>query len=470
MAFFKFRFSILLVSALTASASAWADVRIMWSGDPPNADVKGLVVDALTSAKKPLSPLQARRQARLAGEQVKKRLNSEGYLDPKISVGVSVEGDLTPLLRVDVGQRFVIATAGTEFTNSNFVPINADELSDIVDRLIGEFAIASEVISVERNLVSALRLSGYPYAEAAKRDVVGDRDAANVDVVFRIELGPRVRYGAILYPNDIRTKASYLERLVAFQEGDIYHPDELALLNSRLSDTRMFQQSSALLSETGTETGEPNTEIRDIELHLVERARNTLAIGGSLSTAEGPGLNAELTRRNIVGRGDIFEAELTLATLDRSLDITWRRPNEFGYGRSLVLRAGVSDETTDAFDSQSLEFGAGYEVEEGPDFSWSYGTSIELVRETNHNAERDLQLFALYAGARIDRSNDLLNATEGWRAELRVSPHQSFGDSGVQYLRTVGQARYYYPLNDQFTIASRLRAGVAVGADSCVAF
>lgn len=445
--------------------SALADVNILWSSEPPSSDIRSLLASALIMEQKPSSPLQARRQARLAGEQVTKKLNSEGYLDPNISIAVSPEGNLTPLLRVDVGQRFVIASAEIEFTDSRLVPENAGELAIILDRLKGEFAIAAQVIAVEQRLVSALRQSGYPYAEASNRNVMGDRDAASVDIAYRLDLGPRVLFGAVIYPDDIRTKASYLRRLVPFQEGEIFDPDNLALLNSRLSDTRMFAQSSARLSETGAQTGDANTEIRDVELRLVERARNTVAIGGSLSTAEGPGVNAELTRRNMIGRGDLLEAELTLATLDRSLDVTWRRPNEFGYGRGLVLRGGVSDETTDAFDSQSFEIGAGYEVVEGPDFSWSYGTSIKLIRETSDDAERDLQFVALYAGARIDRSDDLLNPTQGWRAELRVSPHQSFGDSSVQYVRTIGQLRYYYALNHQFTIASRVRAGGAIGAE-----
>jgi translocation and assembly module TamA len=461
----KIPYSIALVSAISAFAPATADIGITWEGQAPAAEIQQLIDPALVTSQKPASPLQARRQARLAGEKVTQYLNSEGYLDPTIQTGVSVDGEFEPLLRVDVGRRFVIASVSIQFSNPDTTPVNADALQAAADNLRSQFVIAPNVIAVEQDLISALRAAGYPYATAAKRNIVGDRDAASVDIRYRINLGPRVKYGTVRYPDGIRTKPSYLKRLVPFEAGEVFDPESLARLNTRLSDTRIFQQSSAQLSDAGTPTGEPNTEIRDIELRLAERPRNTLALGGSLSTSEGPGISAELTRRNLIGRGDLLEVELTVATLDRSLDVTWRRPNEFGYGRGLVLRAGLSDETTDAFDSQSIEVGAGYEVVEGPDFSWSYGATVEAIRETSERAERDLQLVSFYAGARVDRSNNLLNPTKGWRAEARISPHQSFGDSGVQYLLMTGQARYYYPLNDKFTLANRLRIGVAAGAD-----
>lgn len=60
-----------------ASMSALADVNILWTSEPPSSDIRSLIASALIMEQKPSSPLQARRQARLAGEQVTKRLNSE---------------------------------------------------------------------------------------------------------------------------------------------------------------------------------------------------------------------------------------------------------------------------------------------------------------------------------------------------------------------------------------------------------
>ena len=334
-----------------------------------------------------------------------------------------------------------------------------------IETLNNQPAIAEKVIAFEGRTLQILKSHGYAFAKAGERKIIGDRNDATIAVEYRIESGPRILFGGVTFNGAKRTKISYLNRLIPFTKGDVFKPDELALLNSRLNETRLFDRSSATLMPLSEAQREAEDDVTlDVAVNLEERPINTVALGGSISTAEGLGATTEWTRRNLARRGDVLEARLTLATLEQQLEIEWRRPNEFGYGRGLVLNAALSDEMTDAFDRQAILFGAGYEVVEGPDFSWTYGGTIEFVSEESKQIERSIQLATVYASARIDRSNDLLNPTRGWRAEVRVSPHQSFGDSDVSFLRTTGQVRGYYPLRDNLTLAARLRSGAAIGA------
>jgi translocation and assembly module TamA len=461
------RLTLFLVSSAALCAvyaGASAQVELVWQEAVSDDAVRAAIQDDVAASSSYRTPLQARREARRTGERLQDRLNSLGYLDPDIETGIATESDLKAFVRVDPGKRFTVSAAGIDYAETDMVP-DMGAFAEKLAALEGQPVIAEAVISLEREIVTDLKAAGYAYVEAAPRNILGDRSAGTVEITYNIALGPKVVFGEVQFSGDIRTKTSYLERLIPFSTGDTYSPDKLALFNGRLDDTRMFSKSSARLSDEGRATDTETTEIRDVIVLLEERPRNTIGLGASFSTAEGPGLTADYVRRNLIGRGDLLEAELTIAQLDRSLDVTWRRPNEFGYGRGLVLTAGLSDETTDAFESRSVSLGAGYEVVEGPDFSWSYGGTVELVRETSEQIERDLQLATIYASARVDRSNDLLNPTRGWRAELRVSPHQSFGDSEVQFLRTVGQARYYIPATDTLTLAARVRLGAAIGAD-----
>lgn len=450
---------------MSVTPLASAQIDVVWTGNEPGDGTKQSI-DGLTEdvARAP-SPLQLRRQMRRLMEQIQTELSASGYLDPKVETALSSEDNLRGEIAVDAGKRFTIDGVSVDLGETQLANEILTQIDTILTDLEGRPAVADTVIRKESELVDDLREAGYAFAEADERRVIGDRDAATISVTYRINTGPRIRFGQTDFPTDIRTKASYLERLVPYANGELYTPDQLALLNRRLSETRLFDRASARLSEDASEISDDGSEVRRVIVELEERPRNTLALGGSFSTAEGVGVNAQLTRRNIVRRGDVLDSELTVAQLERSLTVEWRRPNEFGYGRGLVLNAGLTDETTDAFDRRAVIFGAGYEVVEGPDFSWSYGATLELVREESEQIERDLQLATLYAGARIDRANDLLDPTAGWRAEARISPHQSFGDSEVQFVRATGQIRNYLPLGERFTFATRLRAGAALGAE-----
>lgn len=443
---------------------ASAQIDVVWMDIEPTDETIERV-DALRGDIAPSSsPLQMRRQLRLLKEQIQTELNAAGYLDPVIETALSAQNNLSGEIAVNAGSRFIIDTASIDTGETKLPAKVSDRLNTARGDLEGSPAVAADVIALEGDVIDDLRDAGYAFAKAGERRVIGDRDAATISVTYRINTGPRIRFGSTQFPNDIRTKTSYLERLIPYSKGEIYSPTQLAIFNRRLSETRLFERASARLAENKGEIGEDGSENRSVVVDLIERPRNTLALGGSFSTAEGPGVNAQLTRRNIIRRGDVLDVEVTIAELERSLQVDWRRPNEFGYGRGLVLNTGLTDETTDAFDRRAVTFGAGFEVVERPDFSWSYGATLELVREESEQIERDLQLATLYAGARIDRANDLLNPTTGWRAEARLSPHQTFGDSDVQFLRAIGQFRNYLPLNERVTFATRLRAGAALGA------
>lgn len=413
------------------------------------------------------SALEARRQARTTGEHVKNALNAEGYFDPEIDFAITSDDPPRPRLRVDPGPRFAIGAIAITYDGP--AP-DEDEQARLLASLpisSGDLAIPGRIITAEQTLLTELRSLGYAEADTTPRDVLGDRDQATVDITYRLTAGPRIRFGDILVPDGLRTSTDYITSLAAHSAGDLYTPDQLSRFNRRLAETRLFSRASARLaaspSGTDADTGD---EIRDLILDLVERPRHTIALGASYSTADGYGLNAEFTRRNLTRSGDMLEAQLNLAELARTLDVTWRRPNEFGFGRGLVVSASLSDDTTDAFDRQSIKLGTAVDIIESPRIAWTVGVSGEVLRETSLLGERDLQLLSLNGGLRLDYSNSALDPTHGWRADTTVTPTEEFGDESTRYVRMSSQASAYLPLGaeERFVLAGRVHLGSAIGA------
>ena len=64
-----------------------------------------------------------------------------------------------------------------------------------------------------------------------------------------------------------------------------------------------------------------------------------------------------------------------------------------------------------------------------------------------------------------DRSNDLLNPTKGFRANLRAEPEGSLQGSFSPYLRATFDLSGYYPVSDSLVIAARTRLGTISGVD-----
>src|SRR5690606_22873416 len=63
-----------------------------------------------------------------------------------------------------------------------------------------------------------------------------------------------------------------------------------------------------------------------------------------------------------------------------------------------------------------------------------------------------------------DRSNDLLDPTKGFRANLRVSPEASLQGNVSPYVRATFDLAGYYPVSDSLVVAARTRVGTITGA------
>ncbi|MEQ8556931.1 MAG: autotransporter assembly complex family protein [Henriciella sp.] len=466
----KIHATVLITAAtLMALPAAAAPVSVDFTGDNVTDKVEEDVRGALPDESRAKTVLEARRQGRRAVSAARKMLNSLGHYDPQIDLGIESTEPPAARLRIDPGPRFALGPVTVDFNGTPPTSAVAEEIRDALPVSQGRPAIPSEVLEAERWIVTQLREKGYPFAEVSDKRLLGDRDAETIEVTYLVQAGPRVRFGETHFPEDeIVTKASYLERLVPYEQGGLYDPEKLSAFNRRLAETRLFRVARASLAEEPSGIAEDGTEIRDIVITMNERERNTIAAGASYSTSEGYGLSFEYTRRNLSRRGDTLTSEITVAELEQSLTVVWRRPNEFGYGRGLVLNAGATTEQTDAYDRQALEVGAAFEVVKSPEFTYSYGVTGEIVREEDDLGERDLQILSVFADARLDKTDSVLDPRKGWRANGRVSPAYSFGDESNPYVRSVGQVSGYIPFDEgrRFVLAGRLKAGAALGANA----
>lgn len=458
-----------IVYSITLSPNAYADRVKLRAADGANAkDLISELQAELIDESKPETEFEARRQAKRAETIVSDLLNSKGYFDPAIEILVESNGEIRPILMLDPGPRFSISEIAIDYID---VPPREDDKLQIIkmfDEAPGKPAIPSEVITGEGKITSSLVGAGYPFAKAETRQIYGDREKATITVNYQINAGPRVRVGDVVFADDnIRTREKYLRKLVPLETGSVYAPSDFSTFSSRLDETRLFSSSIVRFDESVKDVSAEGDEVRDVIVSLTERKRNTVEAGLSLSTDKGFGLAFDFTQRNFTRRGDDLTAIADITSVEQTLSLEWDRPNQFGYGKGLVFEAALSNEDTDAYSLQSFTLGGGYEVRKNRAFTYGLGVEGEIIKEEDAFGKRDLQIISFYTSASIDQADSALNASKGWRAEVRTEPSMSFGSDDTQYIRSTGQLRGYYPLNESrnLVLAGRLRLGTIWGAD-----
>lgn len=452
---------------LTCAVPALADpVQLQAATGTDSQQLLSELRGQLPDEAKPDTVFQARQQAKRAARTVKELLNARGYYAPQLTPAVHTENPIRPYLIVDPGQQFRIGTLDIDYQGE---PPRSDDARAVQSGFSlkpGDIAIPARVIAQQSAIITDLQQRGYAFAETQGRSARGHRDTALVDVTYDVSAGRRTRFGTVEFPPDSPVKAKYLHKLVPFETGDLYNPDDLDKFRSRLNGTGLFSVSTASM-QPGTPDGKADHDATsDVLVHLQMRKHYTLKLGASLSTDQGPGATAELTRRNFTHNGDFLVASANANKYQQALGLQWQRPNQFGYGRNLVLGTGISNENTDAYDRQSLSVNGGLDVRTDNKINYGFGAEASLVRESGAQSAHDLVQGNVYGYAGIDRTDSILNPTRGWRVQTRVAPSMTFDGVTAGYVRSTAEASGYLPLDSQrkFVLAGRVKGGSVWGA------
>src|SRR6056297_2073599 len=255
--------AILVLSASLLSLPAGAEpVRVL--SETGNSELVSALESELRDDASADTVFEARRQARRGAEQAENYLNSRGYFAPEISYSVDPGPPPSALLRMEPGPAFKLASVAVDLGDATLSDEAVSALDEVRTLAFGDAALPSAILAEEAGLLAALKASGYANATVLERAVLGDRDAGTLDLTYRLDPGPRIRLGAVIYPDDTRTRRAYLDRLIPYEEGTLFAPRTLSAFTRRLNATRLYRFASVDISDTPSRVLENGDQVRDV--------------------------------------------------------------------------------------------------------------------------------------------------------------------------------------------------------------
>jgi translocation and assembly module TamA len=465
---------LLSVAGVAFATAAAADPRAQIRGEMDEALREQLVRAVGEVDAPPTNRFEARRRARGAMEAAEALLRSEGYYQPTLEDLVEGEENPVAIVVVTPGRRFELGEPAVRW-----VAPEPDAETDAAVRKgmeleAGEPGRAADVIAAEGRLVAGLTRRGYADASAEPRRVVVDHAAFTVQPTYNIVSGQLVHLDGVRLETRGPTNPDWVAGLAPWSLGDVYDPEDVAELERRLLETGVYDGVGVALAPTDQTDASGN---RPIIVTLTDRPRRMLEAGATFSTTEGTGVDLLWTWHNRFGRADtlVWEARLTDVDSRLGADLSlphWRRP-----GRTLKLSAALVNEDTDAYDRTALTMAADLNQRLGKTSWFNYGLALDAghynenrfdpVTQQPVTLDRDLVILTGRGGFYMDRSNDPLNPTTGWRVTASVEPTAVSGEDTVFFFRAESQATGYVPLQDnaKTVLAGRARLGTIVGGD-----
>ncbi len=378
--------------------------------------------------------------------------------------------------------------------------------------------------AVERGrqaLATELGRKGYLFA----RVDADPRPAGEVmDIVYKLEPGPRVTVGRILIRGAERTHEEVVRATVRLEEDEVVDPEKLFESQRRLALLNIFRQVTVRLDKPDV----PEAS-KDVVVEVRERPRLEGEVAGGYFLAEGPRLVLDLTRPNVDKRGLNLSARLKLnyagwsaqgadrANLERARCAAapeeCRVPGAYDWVSDFGGRAVLSAVQPRLYGLQPLEVGArldliGERVHRpsylstraaavtGLDWTvtrWlSFGLQYELEGNLLQAGDRPLTapnradqerlrfpygffiLNSLRSSAAVDLRDDPANPHKGllvstsaeWMRALSARPTTITGEPQtplpINGLKVSGNVSVYAPLTSRAVLALSLRGGTIV--------
>lgn len=313
---------------------------------------------------------QLQRLVRVAPEQIRTLVATDGYYSPVVSATMDREAAGTPVVQVKVVPGEPVRVGEVDLSLQGFVP-NPEQPADKqfdINTLKATWPLKKGMIfrqdeweSAKRAILRSVVQTRYPRAQLVESQATVDPESHQANLRVAIDSGPELRFGELRIEGLKRYPDKVVRNLNQISPGDYYSEAALQSYQSRLQDTGYFASvevsadTSAVLTEqldAAAMTPEQNASAAMAPLPLlvrvVENKRKNVSAGIGYSTNTGN--RTSLTYDDLAIFGLRMKSALTLETKKQTATTNFYFPvTPEGYNDSIGAsfeRSDISGEVT----------------------------------------------------------------------------------------------------------------------------
>ena len=469
----RFLWSLALAVAFVPGSTVRADLnyRAEITG-AEDSDLAGLLnkVSELKSLedKPPASEEALRRRADRDLGRLADAAHSLGYWEAEFSYSVDTEAEPAKVtVTIEPGPLYLVASVTIRGPDGQPFAIPNEPKLPLKP---GDPARTAPVVATETVLVTALGDSGHPFAKIADRRVELDKSAHTMEVTYTLDPGPPERFGPVTISGLERLNPAYVQGRVRWEQGVIYDA-------AKVDETRQALIASGLFSTVRiTPAPDPDNpgEVR-MTIDVTERLHRSIGAGVAYNTSQGVGARAFWENRNLFGNAEYVRLTVEGGQQIAGLRTNFRRPDFLAVDQDFLAAAEVVNDTPVAYHSRRAIASVGLERRFAPFLTGGIAlqaTKANVVQLANVNSITAAQrtqhytLVSVPAYLKLDETDNLLNPTKGYRAQLGVTPAHTVSSPNLTFVTNLVSGSTYWALGaeDRAVLAGRAALGSLDGA------
>jgi len=389
-----------------------------------------------------VSEVQLRRLVAVGEKEVNATLEAWGYYDGKVEsrIDTRAEGGFHVSIEVLPGEPVLVT--GSEVTVTGEATSEAAVVSALEAFVpkVGERFDHAQYESSKATVESALADHGFLNAKLTAHRVEVKTSNRSAQITLKWDSGPHYTFGPTSFSGG-QFPAGFLERFVAWKEGDEYSSAKVLDMQRRLVNADYFA--------TVTVTPQPAKAVEravPVDVELTPAKRDIYSAALYASTDRGIGVELGAQRRWLNDRGHKGRAEIDFAQRLQAIELSYRIPLPGPKQRVLGFATTYRDETTDSSVSQTEKLVANVSRRWG-DYTATYGLQV-LSGDFEIGSERGNSSLLFIEGAFTRSHSDQPTfARRGFSYTLsaRFTPVDSLTDTGfasvqleTKWLRALG--------------------------------
>lgn len=394
-------------------------------------------------------------------EQLRRYYLKHGYADFRV---VSAVAELTPdrtsffvTFTLEEGQQYKF---GKISVDSHIKALRAAELVPLVRTRRGEVYNAELIDKTIEALTYAAGTRGFVFVDIRPR-IQRNKAARTLDVVFRIEPGPRVYVEKINIRGNTRTLDRVIRREFRLVEGDAFNRVLVDRSRTRIRALGFFKEVE-IKEEPGSAS-----DRTVLNVNVKEQATGELSVAGGYSSQEQFLAQLSYTERNLFGRGQFMRASVSYSSIQQQYDFAFTEP--YFLGRPLaagfnVYRVETDFQQADYFSTATAaSILLGFPVSEFGRVTPHYTYKIDRLSAIG-NAPLSVRLAVGSATTSLlgyaytyDTRDDPIKPTKGLVLAIRQDI-AGFGGE-LKYLKNEGSIVFYHDIFDEDWIGSFTMSG-----------
>lgn len=400
-----------------------------------------------------------------------------GYADARIVSGTAdLDRDGSGFFLTFVVEEGEVYNFGDVRVESGLPGVTPQDLMGEVLTKRGDVYNAADIDKTVERLTLVVSERGFAFARVRPK---ADRDPAGriISLAYIIDEGPRVYIERINVIGNTRTKDYVIRREFRLAEGDAFNPLLVDRAKKRLQGLGFFK-GVEVKRRPGSA---PDRIVLDVE--VLEQPTGEISFGVGYSTAEGVIGDITFTERNLLGNGQFLRLKVGGSFERTQVDLSFTEPRFLDRN----LSAGFDLFHKDIQNSQyqlynSMKTGGslrlGFPLSEqlwvtnyytiSRDEIYNVDKSFDPASGNNEVASRAIieaegVAYTSLVGTSVtyDQRNHPRNPTRGYYLQASTDFAGVGGD--VQYVRFMGEGRYYYPITEKITFVGRVMGGHIMG-------